>query len=129
MPGKAAMLDRYLRDKDMPTVRETLDVHDNALNSNIEDLAKNLAPRRHDRTPEYKEIEVLDEDNVETHIDLERVKQFLALNPPFAELVDNLRKQLEPVLIMPPVNVEELKPEPPLKQISRGPWRRIIVMI
>lgn len=143
-PGKAAVLDHYLQDKD-----KRLGHHDFKVGGESSKVGQALgrsldeslplqrdSPLRvqgddywFDDTQADEEKEEIEEDNVEAYVNLQRVKQFLTFSPPFKNLIDNLRQRLQPKLIIPPIDFEDLEPEPPFKPNPRTRWQNIIAMI
>ena len=142
-PGKAAFLDRYLHDKDKRIGYDNVKVggkYSKVGQASERSLEESLPLQRDpplrvqgdkywfDGTQADEEKEEIEEDNVEAYVNLERVKQFLTVNPPFTNLIDSLRQRLQPKLIIPPIDFEDPEPEPPFELDPTTRWQNIIAM-
>ena len=132
--GKAAVLDRYLHDKDKNLEHDDFELIGKS--SKVEQAPKRILeenlPLQRDPPPKIqgddywfdgkqadKEKEEI-EDNVKAYVNIQRLKQFLTLNPPFTKLIDDLRQHLQPRLRTPTIDFEDPEPGPliKLKQIA-----------
>lgn len=113
-PGKIAVLNRFLQEKDKGLEFEDIPTPTSEKKTpTIAEIRKEDQPLpqsfpRSDTEAEYmfddkeeQEEEGNEEEVVEAYVNVQRVQQFLTLNAPFAKLIEQLRQRLEPRLKIP----------------------------
>lgn len=142
-PGKVAILDRFLQEKDkglgnedLPTLTTEKGLQvSGEIRKKSQPLPQN--PSRSgteagylfDDKHEQEEEEKIQEEVVEAYVNVQRVQQFLTLNAPFAKLIEQLRQRLEPRLTIPLIEVLEPEPDSLVKPAHGTLQRKEIAMI